>query len=308
LRAVTRPDHAPAADDVVVRTVVAGVNRADLFIRSGEWPISAGFPYVPGLEVAGVVERAGSDVTDFAPGDGVITMMQRLGGIHGTRAGGYQSHVLVPASTLVKLPPSLDPAAAGALGLAAVTAHLGLAALDVRAGQRVLVQGGSSGVGSMALQMLRAAGIEAIATGTRPGKFDAMRSSGAAACVDTRTSGWSKHIGRIERVFDLVGRATFAESVAALSPGGRLVFVGGTSGGELAFSGWDLMKPVALTGYSTETLTRDELERSIGGIAAMHAAGSLRVENLSEFRLADAAAAHRAMEAGEITGRVVLRA
>jgi NADPH2:quinone reductase len=307
LRAVPRPMPAPGEHEVVVRMIAAGVNRADLFIRSGEWPIGGPFPYVPGLEVCGVVERAGAAVRDVAEGDQVITMMQRLGGVHGTRAGGYQTHVLVPADTLVRLPPGLDPIEAAGFGLAAVTAYLAIEVLGARGEGRVLVHGGSSGVGSMAIQILAAGWNEVVATGTRPEKFGFMRECGAREVVDTRRPGWSKDLGPIGGVLDLVGRAVFAESVDALSPGGRLVFAGGTSGGELSFSGWDLMKPVTLTGYSSETLTRGELARAMNAIAALRALGALRVVRAHEFALEDAAEAHRALESGRVEGRVLLR-
>src|SRR5262245_4541140 len=108
LKQISRDDAEPGAAEVIVRTIAAGVNRADLFIRSGAWRINGPLPYVPGLEVAGIVDRVGPKVRAFEPGQHVITMMQRLGGIHGTRAGGYQSHVVVPAETLVPIPKELD--------------------------------------------------------------------------------------------------------------------------------------------------------------------------------------------------------
>src|ERR1041384_6633677 len=83
LHAVERPAAELRADEVQVRPVLIGVNRADCFIRSGEWPQAGPFPYVPGLETCGVVEAVGSSVRGFSAGDRVITMMQKLGGIHG---------------------------------------------------------------------------------------------------------------------------------------------------------------------------------------------------------------------------------
>jgi NADPH2:quinone reductase len=307
LAPVDHPDWEPGHGQVVVEVVAAGVNRADLFIRSGEWPQAGGFPYVPGLEVAGTVSAVGTGVADLAPGDPVITMMQKLGGIHGTRAGGYQSHVLVPAATLARLPYGFDPLTAGALGLPAVTALLALEALDVRPGQRVLVHAGSSAVGLIALQLVAHAGAEAIATGTSPAKFDVMRAAGATATLSTRDPTWPEQLGEVDRVFDLVGAATFAASVGALKPGGKLVFVGGTSGADLAFSGWHLMRPVTLSGWSSESLTRPELARAIAAIAHQHRSGTLRCPAVAEFPLRDAAEAHRALAGGSLAGRVLLR-
>lgn len=307
LRPVELPDHEPGPGEVVVRTAVAGVNRADLFIRSGEWPTRTNaFPYVPGLEVAGTVVAVGPDVTEVKAGDPVITMMQRLGGVHGVRPGGYQTHVCVQASVLAPIPEELDPATAGILGLPAVTADRAFRVLGVRAGDRVLVQGGSSAVGQMAIQMLRALGALPVATGTSPSKFDFIRRCGAAQVVDTRSAGWSRDVEPVHHVLDLVGKATFAESVSLLRPGGTLVFVGGTSGGDLSFSGWDLMRPVTLTGYSSETLTRDALAESIKAIARLRAGGQLVVHELKRVPLREAARAHQEMESGRVAGRVVL--
>jgi NADPH2:quinone reductase len=306
LRPVDLPDHQPGPGEVVVRTAVAGVNRADLFIRSGEWPIRGAFPYVPGLEVAGTVEAVGAGVTGLRAGEPVITMMQRLGGIHGARPGGYQTHVCVEASALARIPEGLDPVTAGVLGLPAVTADQALRVLDVRAGHRVLVNGGSSAVGQMAIQMIRALGAVPIATGTSPAKFDFIRRCGAELVLDTRSGVWSTGLDPVHRVFDLVGKATFAESVGLLAPGGRLVFVGGTSGGELSLSGWDLMRPVTLTGYSSENLTGEALAGSLQSIARLHAGGRLQVHEVLRVPLREAARAHRQMESGRVAGRVVL--
>ncbi|HTM22425.1 MAG TPA: zinc-binding alcohol dehydrogenase family protein [Kofleriaceae bacterium] len=307
LRPVERPDWEPGPGEVVVQAACAGVNRADLFIRSGEWPQGGSFPYVPGLEVAGTVAALGAGVTDLSIGDPVITMMQHLGGIHGTRPGGYQSHVLVPADTLARLPAGFDPLTAGALGLPAVTALLALEVLDVRAGHRVLVHAGSSAVGLMAIQLAAHAGAEVIATGTSPAKFDLMRSAGASATLSTRDPDWPTRAGDLDRAFDLVGAATFAPTVAALRPGGRLIFVGGTSGADLSFSGWALMRPTTITGYSSESLTRAELARAIAAIAHRHKEGTLRPLALTEFPLRAAATAHRTLASGSVAGRLILR-
>src|SRR3954468_6798987 len=306
---VQLPDHAPAPDEVVVRAAISGVNRSDLLIRSGEWPVLSGvFPYTPGLEVAGTVEQVGANVTSVKPGDRVITMMQRLGGVHGVRPGGYQSHVCVHAGVLVPVPEGLDTEAAGTFGLPAVTAEQGLRVLQVQPGDRVLVQGGSSAVGTMAIQMARALGGAVIATGTSPAKFELMRRCGARQVVDTRGTGWSKELDPVHHVLDLGGKATFQESVSLLRPGGKLVFAGGVTGGEVSFSAWDLMGPVTLTGYSSETLTRDALSESIQHIAALAARGALAAHQVLRVPLREAARAHREMESGQVAGRVVLTA
>ena len=160
----------------------------------------------------------------------------------------------------------------------------------------------------MAIQMARALGGVVIATGTSPAKFELMRRCGAKQVVDTRGAGWSKELDPVHGVLDLVGKATFQESVSLLRPGGKLVFTGGISGGEVSFSAWDLMGPVTLTGYSSETLTRDALSDSIQRIAQLAAQGALAAHQVLRVPLREAARAHREMEGGQVAGRVVLTA
>jgi len=212
LRAIDRDPPVPSEGEVLVRVTVAGVNRADCFIRSGEWTQAGGWPYVPGLEACGTVAAVGPGVGDLAVGDAVITMMQRLGGIHGARPGGYQELLLCPAHTLARVPPSLDLDTAGALGLPAVTALLALRVLDAAPGQRVLVHAATSAVGTCAVQLLVAAGCHVIASGTRAGKLEKLRALGASELVVTSDAAWAERLSPVDRVFDLVGRATFGPS------------------------------------------------------------------------------------------------
>jgi len=295
----------PPEGELVVKNAVIGVNRSDCMIRAGAWPQGGGFPYVPGLEACGTVERVGRGVKRFRPGDRVITMMQRLGGIHGTRAGGYQEYVSIEESAASRVPDGISLEAIGELGLPAVTALAGIDLLNVGGLARVLVHAGTSAVGQLAIQLARAAGAEVIATGTRADKAQAVRDLGAAF-ISTKTEGWWEEVGRVDRVFDLVGGPLFARTVSLLEPGGRLVFVGGMAGGDVAFSGWDLMRPVTITGYSSESLTRVAVDGYLSRLAAAHAAGQLAVRQLTRFPLAEAAQAHARMEGGWITGRTVL--
>src|SRR5215510_13533844 len=133
-----------APDEIRIRTIAAAVNHSDLEVRSGAWPIYRPdpFPYVPGLEVVGEVVELGTAVTTVRRGDRAITMMQGLGGVRSERPGGYQELVAVAADAVAILPPDVDPRVAAALGLAAVTAHQGLAPL---AGARIAVTGAAGG-------------------------------------------------------------------------------------------------------------------------------------------------------------------
>src|SRR5262245_20076620 len=153
-----------AASDIRVRSLASAVNHSDLEIRSGQWPIlrDQPFPYVPGLEVVGEVVETSSAVTEFRPGDRVITMMQGLGGVRARRPGGYAEYVDVAAAAAVPVAPDLDPLAMAALGLASVTAFEGLRRLGPMAGRRVVVTGASGGVGSAAIGLARAQGAQVV--------------------------------------------------------------------------------------------------------------------------------------------------
>lgn len=307
LHPVDRPVVTPHTGEVLVRVAAAPVNRADCFIRSGAWPQGGDWPYVPGLELAGTIEAVGTNVPDtFIAGQRVLTMMQRLGGVHGIRPGSYQELACVPASTLARVPDGLSLAAASALGLPAVTALRALSVLDAPRGSRVLLTGASSAVGQVALQLLAAADAHVVATTTSPGKVDLLRARGAAEVHVSREPGWTGGVDPVDRVFDLVGAATFAAAVDLLAPDGRLVFVGGTSGGDLSFSGWALMRPITLTGYSTETLTRDQLQEAVDRIGHLVARGQLSPPDVRELPLTRAPDAHRLVESGDFTGRVIL--
>lgn len=296
----------PKDDELVIAVSTAGVNRADIFIRSGEWQQAGTWPYVPGLEACGVVARYGKHVEGFSVGEPVITMMQRLGGIHGERPGGYAQEVCVPAAHVAKIPASVNPRTLAILGLPAVTALLAVEKLAVEQGMRALVHGGSSAVGLIAIQLLKNAGVEVAATSTSSQKFPVIEQVGAGEVVLTRSSNWHKQLAPVERIFDLVGAATFPQSIELLQPDGRYLFVGGTSGAELKLDGWALMRPITLSGYSSETLTGSELQQAVNALGKRFQSGQLKIPAAQEFPLQQAAAAHAQMETGKFAGRIVL--
>lgn len=306
-RPVPRPS--PAAGEVRIRTLYAAVNRADLEIRRGEWPIVRPdpFPYTPGLEVLGVVDAVGDGVGGPRPGDHAITMMQRLGGIWGERPGGYGEFVVVRADAIATLPADVDHERVAALGLAAVTAAEGLARLELSEGARVVVHGASGGVGSAAVALASARGAHVVAVLPRAGKDDYVRSLGAAEVVHLDGGSLAEQLGArcVDAVLESTGARTFADSVAVLRRGGRLCLAGALTGPGLTLSAWDLLQELELTGWSSENLTGDALRASIAQIVGLVRAGA-PAPAVERFALADAAAAHRRIEAGALTGRALL--
>jgi len=281
--------------DVRIRMLAAAINHSDLEVRTGAWPIRRAdpFPYVPGLEVVGeVIEGSGS-------GRRVITMMQGLGGVRGERAGGYQDIVTVAEGVVAELPADADPLAAAALGLAAVTAHQGLAQLGALAGKRVGVTGAAGGVGSVAcaLAVARGATVTAIA---RPGNETYLTSLGVARVV-ARPEPRS-----LDGVLDTVAGPLFEPEVEALVDGGRLSVVGAMGGDRVGLTIWELLRGIVLTGYSSETLDGSALRAAISDVLALVCEGRLAAPKYTTFPLARAADAHALIEQRGVQGRVLL--
>ena len=300
----------PGPGEVRIRTRFAAVNRADVEIRRGKWPIVRDdpFPYTPGLEVVGEIDALGVGVEGVAAGDRAITMMQRLGGVWGERPGGYGDHVVVRADAVATFGADVDAEQIAALGLAAVTAAEGLARLRLSPGARLVVHGASGGVGSAAVALASAAGAEVAAVLPRAGKDDYVRGLGASHVVHLDTQPLADTLGArsADAVLETTGARTFADSTALLRRGGRLCLVGALTGPELTLSAWDLMQELELTGWSSENLTGEALRAHVAQIEALVRDGRLRAPAIKRFKMAGAAAAHRRMEAGELQGRALL--
>jgi NADPH:quinone reductase len=255
------------------------------------------------------VVAVGSAVTSVKPGDRVITMMQKLGGIHGVRAGGYQQFVTVAADAVAIVPRELDPLQVAALGLAAVTGLAGIERLALQPGYTVVIHGASGGVGSVAVAAAKALGARVIATTTSLGKDDYLKSIGATEVLylgdKTRLT---DHVTAksIDAVIELSGQATFADSVAVLRRGGRLCALGAVTGGDVNLSIWDLLHELELTGYSTENLTGPDLRKAIASICQLLSNGQIEAPPYQTFVMADAAKVHALMAQSQLKGRALL--
>lgn len=295
--------------EVRIRTIASGVNFTDLQIRAGNWPIKkiVPFPYTPGVEVVGVVEDIGDAVTTCAPGQRVISMMQGLGGVRAERPGGYAEFVTVAAHSIAAVPDIVNPMDIAALGLGAVTACNGLAALGALAGRRVLVTGSTGGVGSAAVAIARIQGASVIALVSRPENVASVREVGAdEVVVAPRGSVPPLPPASVDYVLDVVGGPGFGACVNALRDGGALVLVGAVGGGDVSLDAWQFIRPVTLTGYSTESLDGAQLRRAVVSLSGWMSAGVLPKPRYVCFPLSAAAEAHAALEKGAIKSRVLL--
>lgn len=319
------PDAVAGYGEVVVQVAACGVNNVDLQIRRGA-RARLGLPHICGGEVAGTVVALGPGVTEPTVGTKVAvvpfigcgrcewcrrgrsTICERRDTLGLMRPGGYAERVAVPAVNAIPLPEGLAPEAAAALTLAGLTGwHMLIERARLRPGEEVLVLGGSSGVGSIAIQLARFCGARVIASASSVAKAERARALGADAIVDARASQWSSQVrqathGRgVDVVVEHVGAATWAQSVEAMAIGGRLVTCGATTGatGEV-----DLVRLFSdeLTLLGSRGGTGDEL-RQLLHVAAR---GAVKPVIAARFPLSQASDAHRLMEGGDFFGKILL--
>ncbi|WTG53153.1 zinc-dependent alcohol dehydrogenase family protein [Actinacidiphila glaucinigra] len=306
------PKPTPGPGQVLVRIAASGVNPLDTKIRAGKAAHARKvLPAVLGLDLAGVVEEVGADVTGFAPGDEVFGLTGGVGDLQGSLA----EYAAVDARLLARKPAALTMRQAAALPLVFITAWEGLVdRAGVREGQKVLVHGGAGGIGHVAVQLARARGAEVFATGS-PRSLETIARLGATPIDYTSTSAEAyvaEHTGGdgFDVVYDTVGGETLdASFTAARTYTGHVVSALGWGTHSIAplsfrgatYSGVFTLLPM-LTGRGREH--HGEIMRQA---AALAEAGALepRVDT-RHFTLATVAAAHELVERGEADGKVVV--
>lgn len=308
LRFETVPLAALQPDEIRLRSIACAINHSDLEIRVGNWRIRRPepLPYTPGLEVVGEVVEVGSAVSEFRVGDRAITMMQGLGGVRARRPGGYAEYVVVGASAAAPVAADTDPLAMAALGLAAVTAFVGLQKIGDLANRRIAVTGAAGGVGSAGVAIAKALGAEVIGVISRAQHADYVRSLGA---VETMTAqdiaNGALGPETVDGLLDTVAGEAFGTYVTALRPGGVLSLVGAVGGSGVSFDAFRLVE-VTLTGYSTEDLDGQSLRHAIHALSEWLRNGAIVAPSRTLFPLREAAAAHSALEQHRVQGRVLL--
>ncbi|MFI5314144.1 MAG: quinone oxidoreductase family protein [Myxococcota bacterium] len=297
---------APGPGQVRVRVRAAGVNFIDVYFRTGLYPRP--LPFVSGLEGAGTVESLGAGVTTLAVGDRVAWA---------SAPGSYAEAVLAPADRLVRVPAGIPDEVAAAAMLQGMTAHyLCRTTYPVRAGDTALVHAAAGGVGLLLVQMLRALGANVIATCSTADKEKLAREAGAEHVIRYTEIDFAPEVRRLTGgrgvavVYDAVGRTTFEGSLRSLRPRGMLVLYGQSSGPVPPFELRTLndLGSLFITRPSLAHYTQDraELELRADEVLGAIAAGRLHVRIGARLALADAAAAHRALEGRATTGKVVL--
>jgi NADPH2:quinone reductase len=300
---IARPEPGPG--QILIKVEAAGVNRPDLAQRIGAYPPPPGAPETLGLEVAGeVVVAAGR----WKVGDKVCAL---LGG------GGYAQYAVVDARHALPIPQGLSALEAAALPETVFTVFANVFEHgDLKAGETVIIHGATSGIGTTAIQMAKAAGAKVIATGRGAGKAAEALKLGADVSVDVTAQDFAevaKANGGVDVILDMVGGDYFAKGLDSLKTGGRIVFIAAQGGGEVALPIFRLMmKRAVVTGSTLRPRDADEKARLAAAVEQTVwpwiAAGKLKPQIDKTFPLAEAAQAHAYLEAGSHVGKVMLLA
>jgi putative PIG3 family NAD(P)H quinone oxidoreductase len=305
-------DPVPRAGEVIVEVRAAGLNRADLMQRRGRYAPPAGASDLPGLECSGVIADIGPDVEGWRPGDEVCALLA---------GGGYAQRVAVPKGQLLPVPTGVTLVEAAALPEAACTVwsmvfgppHM----TPLHVGQTLLIHGGTSGIGTFALQLARALGIHVVTTSGTPQKCAKARELGAELAIDYAAEDFVERIrdytnGRgVDAILDVVGGPYLARNIDALAPDGRLSLVSMQRGSRAELDIAALM-PKRVTIYAG-TLRARPPEQKAAIVAAVRehvwplvAAGAVRPVIHARVPMSNAPKAHRIMESGEHIGKILL--
>jgi NADPH:quinone reductase len=309
LVAVERPNLSPGPGEVLIKVRAAGVNRPDVMQRRGRYPPPPGASDIPGLEVAGTVEAIGDGASGWFSGDRICALVA---------GGGYAEFCLAPSPQCLPIPRGMDFVAAAAIPETFFTVWTNVFERGkLQAGESILIHGGSSGIGTTAIQLARAFEARVFATAGSSDKCAACERLGAERCINYHETDFVEAIREltggagVNVVLDIVGGPYLQKNLEALAVEGRLVQIGVLGGAKTELN-------VAVIMQKRLTVTGSTLRvRPIADKAAIAAAvrehvwpllesGAVKPLIYATFPLREAAAAHRLMESSAHIGKIVL--
>jgi putative PIG3 family NAD(P)H quinone oxidoreductase len=311
LRAVERPDPVPGSGEVLIQVAAAGVNRPDVMQRRGNYPPPPGASDIPGLEVAGTIAAVGEGVNGWRVGERVCALVS---------GGGYATMCVAPAPQCAPVPTPLDLVAAAAIPETFFTVWTNVFDRGhLKSGETALFHGGSSGIGTTAIQLAAARGATVLVTAGSDEKCRACEALGAAHAINYRSQDFVEAVKRltnkrgVDLILDIMGGDYLPRNLVALATDGRLVQIG-LMGGES--STVDLRRVIGrrltITGSSLRPRTVAEkgeiasaLKREVWPLLER---GTVKPIVHTVFPLAQASAAHRLMESSDHIGKIVLTA
>ena len=310
LRLVKRPTPQPGPGEILVRVRAAGLNRGDVMQRRGLYPPPPGTTDIPGLEVAGEIVGLGEGVAGWAPGDEVCALLA---------GGGYAEYAAVPVGQCLRVPRGMAMTEAAALPETLFTCWTTL--IDdgrLQSGDTLLVHGGASGIGTTAIPLAKALGAKVFVTAGSEAKCQVCRDIGADLAINYRTEDFVEAIkaatdGRgVDVVLDMVGGDYVARDLQVMARHGRHVTIGMMGDGVMATIPMPLImaKRLTITGSTLRGRSKEE-KAEIGAqlrskVWPLVEAGRIKPRVHATFALAHAAEAHRALEAGDHIGKIVL--
>ena len=307
---VERPTPIAAVGEVLVKVAAAGVNRPDVLQRQGRYPPPPGITDIPGLEVAGIIEAVGPGVDSWRVGDRVCALVS---------GGGYAEFCVVPAPQCLPLPRGLDFTHAAAIPETTFTVWTNVFERGkLTRGETILIHGGSSGIGTTAIQLARAFGARVFATAGSTDKCKACEAIGAERAVNYREADFVAAVkeltnGRgVDVVLDMVAGDYVQRNIDALAMDGRLVMIGRQGGVKSEIDIMPILrKRLVLTGSTLRTRSIEE-KGALANAVHQHVwplfeSGAVQVIVHQTFPLRDAASAHRVMESSAHVGKLVLQ-
>jgi len=301
------PDLGP--DDVLIKVAAAGVNRPDVSQRLGHYPPPPGASDIPGLEVAGTIERVGAGVTTWRAGDRVCALVA---------GGGYAEYCAAPAPQCMRIPNGLGTTEAAAIPETTLTVWTNVFERGrLASGESFLVHGGSSGIGTTAIQLAKAFGARVFTTAGSAEKCRACEALGAERAVNYRTEDFVGVVreatgGRgVDVILDMVGAKYLTQNIDTLAVDGRLVEIGLLGGARAEINLPPIMqRRLTLTGSTLRPRSVNEkaaIARAVvEKVWPLYESGAVKVLVHGTFPLREAAEAHRVMESSAHIGKLVL--
>lgn len=303
---VERPIPLPGPGQILIRNTACGVNRPDQIERLGFYPPPPGAPEGLGLEVSGHVAATGPQTGGFAVGDPVCALVA---------GGGYSDHVLAPVGSVLPAPSGVDVADAAGLPETVFTVWTNVFEIGALSpDETLLVHGGTSGIGSTAIQMAKAHGARVIATAGTPEKVALCRRLGADLAIDYRDTDFEqavKEAGGADVILDMVGGAYVQKNINCARQGGRIVSIAFLQGSRVEVDLMRMMlKRLTLTGSTLRARPDTEKARLAAAVRQCVwpwiEAGRVRPLIDSRFPLADVRSAHERLDSGEHAGKILL--
>ncbi len=306
LQSCTRPRPVPNADQVIIQVAYAGVNRPDALQRAGLYNPPAGASDLPGLEASGTVVEVGENVADLAVGDRVCALLP---------GGGYAEYVATPAAHCLPIPTGLSMKQAACLPETFFTVWSNVFMRGgLQAGERILIHGGSSGIGTTAIQLANAFGARVFVTAGSDDKCQACTDLGAERAINYRDEDFvdaMRAVGGADVILDMVGGPYIPRNLKALADDGRLVQIAFLQGPKTEVNFAQLMtRRLTFTGSTLRPqsdLAKAKIAQQLRDVVwPLLSQGKIAPVMDSTFKMTEAASAHSRMESSAHIGKIVL--